>query len=504
MRVALVAPQWNKLVNSYPPLGLGYLAAVLEQQGQEVAIFDLGLDPQKSPDEAVEPILSFGPDVVGVTAMTNNYRSAQEMMALVHRDLDCPIVLGGPHATLFPEELVQEAATSYVVEGEGEATLSELVAAMERSDGQPSPDVLAGIAGLTWTRDGCVVRNRTRPLLTDLDALPFPSRRLFPLDRYGLSAPDGAPMATVLSSRGCPYCCSYCFKGIVGRTYRQRSPENVLRELDHLRGDHGYEHIYFVDDLFTFDRERLNAICDGLIASSMNLRWQCLARVDRVDMDILIKMQTAGCREIHYGIESGNPDILRRLGKGITMDQVREAVAATAGAGILAKGYFMLGLPGDTAETMQQTIDFAGELALDEAMFSLTTPFPGTRLWDELLRRDPAVVQNLDLERAFYYVGDEEGLAPLLNLSQVDDSELVRIVTRAQESFQEAKRRRKYVRALGSPLGRAVYSLSTNPTVRRLGHALLNSNVGRSLREGGRLADLGSYNMSEELSQRWT
>ncbi|MBC7235766.1 MAG: radical SAM protein, partial [Chloroflexi bacterium] len=462
-------------------------------------------------EEGIEPIVRFAPDLIGVTAMTNNYHSAREMIGLLKGRLSCPIVMGGPHATLFPERMITgdgiaSAAIDYVVVGEGEDTLRDLVRALGAYGFHPPEAVLSDIRGLVWARNGQVVRNPERPLRQDLDALPFPARHLFALERYGLCAPGGEPMVTVLSSRGCPYHCSYCFKGIVGRTYRQRSPENVLRELKLLTDDYGYRHVYFIDDLFTYDPERLAAICQGMIAAELDLRWQCLARVDRVRPELLRLMYRAGCREVHYGIESGNPQILRHLGKGITLEQVRQAVAWTVEAGILVKGYFMLGLPGDTLETMQQTIELAAELELDQAMFSLTTPFPGTRLWDELVAREPGIEFDHDFSRAFYYANYEQTVEPFFNLSHVSDGELTRLAAEAQARFQEAKRRRKYVRALGSQLGGLCYRLSTIRPLRRMGHALLNLPPVRDLRRRGslhRLASLGHYDLQEEFSQKW-
>jgi radical SAM superfamily enzyme YgiQ (UPF0313 family) len=308
-------------------------------------------------------------------------------------------------------------------------------------------------------------------------------------------------MVTLLSSRGCPYQCSYCFKGIVGRTYRQRSPENIIAEIRHLISAYGYLHFYFIDDLFTIDRRRLSAITERLIAAKLDIRWQCLARVDRVTPELLQKMYQAGCREVHYGIETGNPEILKTLGKGITPAQVRQAVAWTAQAGILAKGYFMLGLPGDTDETMEQTIAFASDLELDQAMFSLTTPFPGTRLWEELVARRPEVAFDHDFSRAYYYTNYDHMIKPFLNVSEVSDERLSQLAYEAQKRFQEAKRRRKYLRALGPGLGKLVYDLSTVRAVRRIGHKALRWGWLRRMRG---LNTLGDRDQREEYAQRWS
>ncbi|MFH1085255.1 MAG: radical SAM protein [Chloroflexota bacterium] len=509
MRIALVSPKWHALANSYPPLGLGYLAAVLEQDGHTVAIFDLGLDPKTLLEQDMERVAAFRPDLVGLTAMTNNYFSAEQAMSLVKARIGCPVVVGGPHATVFTEGLLANPHIDYVIYGEGEETMRALVRALAAEGPRPSDATLGAIAGLCFRRAEATtgteraVRNPPRPLLRDLDALPFPARHLFELKRYTLAAPEGAPMVTMLSSRGCPYHCSYCFKGIVGRTYRQRSPESVLSEIRHLMVAYGYRNFYFIDDLFALDRRRLRAITARLIEERLDIRWQCLARVDRVTPELLEMMYRSGCRELHYGIESGNARILKNLGKGITLEQVRQAIQWTADAGILAKGYFMLGLPHDTEETMQQTIQLASELPLDQAMFSLTTPFPGTRLWDEFAARDPQAALATDFTQAYYYANYDHMIRPFINVSNVADDCLAHLAHAAQARFQEAKRRRKYVAALGPTLGRWLYALSSNAALRRLGHGLLNARPIRALRRRAGLGQIGEYNLREEQAHRW-
>jgi len=242
MRIALVSPKWNQMVNSYPPLGLGYLAAVMEAEGHTVTILDLGLHPDTSLEQDLERLISFQPDLMGVTAMTNNYHSAERILALVKARIGCVTVLGGPHATIFPDRVIADPNIDYVIYGEGEETLRDLTRVIA-SKAQPDEATLRGIAGLCFKVDGQPTLNPPRPLIRDLDALPMPARHLFELERYPLYTPSGERMVTLLSSRGCPYNCSYCFKGIVGRTYRQRSPESIIAELHHLKDTYGYRHL---------------------------------------------------------------------------------------------------------------------------------------------------------------------------------------------------------------------------------------------------------------------
>ncbi len=469
MRIALISPKWNRKANDYPPLGLAYLAAVLEQDGHRVRIFDFGLDPGTPLEEDVRQAYAFGPHLVGITAMTTAYHSILDTAALLKAQLGRPIVIGGPHATLYPERILEEAPSiDYVVRGEGEETVLELVRALEGRNGD-----LGAIRGLTYRVRGGVVSNRDRGLIQDLDALPFPARHLFDLERYGLRTPEGRPMITILSSRGCPYNCAYCFKGIVGRTYRQRSPGNIIAELRQVLEQYDVRDFYFVDDLFTMDVQRLYALMERFIAEKLDIRWQCLARVDRVNAEILHKMYAGGCRRIHYGIESGSEEILKRVGKRFKLEQVRQAVRWTQEAGIQTKGYFMLGLPGDTEQTMRQTVEFAASLDLDEAMFSLTTPFPGTRLWDELVAKRPETEYSLDFSRAYYYGNPEEHVVPFLNVSRVSDAVLGQWMRKARRAFDEGRARRLYLEAFGPSLGSVLWRVSRFEPLRAMARRFL-------------------------------
>lgn len=477
MRIALIGPKWNQLVNNYPPLGLAYLAAVARQEGHEVRVYDFGLRPQEPLEAEIAAVVDFHPDLVGFTSMTTSQHSVEQAAALLKAELGIPVVIGGPHATVLPERTLSNPDIDFLVYAEGEETWRELLQAVAAGDERH-----ARIAGLWWKQDGQIVRNPDRPLISDLDALPFPARDLMEIDRYPLYAPNGERMLTLLSSRGCPYNCSFCFKGIVGRTYRQRSPANIVAELRQLIAQYGVRHYYFFDDLFTINVPRLDALMDAFLDEGLDIRWQCLARVDRVQPDILQKMYRAGCREIHYGIESGNLEILAATAKHIKLDQVEQAVTWTEDAGIAAKGYFMLGLPGDNEQTMQQTIEFAASLPLSEAMFSIATPFPGTRLWDELLRQRPGTEYTADFTQAYYYNSYQTEIAPFLNVSQVSDERLSRLALEARRRFLEAKSRRIYLGAFGRRFGAVLWCIRRWTPLRLLGRMLTRLGLFRRFR----------------------
>ncbi len=478
MRIAFIGPKWNQLVNSYPSLGLGYLAAVAEQEGHECAIFDMGLRPDTPVEEDMKAVIDFKPDLVAFTSMTTSYYSVEKAAQIVKETLGVPTIIGGPHATSLPEVTLENPYIDFLIYGEGELTWRAFLQALAAGEHRWHK-----IQGL-WFKDedGTVVNGGNSPMVPNLDDLPFPARHLFDLEAYPLYAPNGERMITMLSSRGCPYACSFCFKGIVGRTYRQRSPENIVAEIKEVMEKYGTRNFYFIDDLFTIDVRRLEKILDKFIEERLDIRWRCLARVDRVNPRLLEKMYKAGCRQIHYGIESGNPEVLKRTAKHINLDQVRKAVEWTEQVGIASKGYFILGLPGDTEETIMETIEFAASLPLTEAMFSIATPFPGTKLWEELIAKRPELKYNADFTQAYYYNSYTSEIAPFMNVSEVPDHELSKYAILARQRFLEAKAHRMYRKAFGPTLGEVFWRLSRNEAVRAVGRGLMHLGLFRKFR----------------------
>ena len=472
MKISLIGPKWNELINSYPPLGLGYLAAIAEQDGHEVRIHDFGLYPNQPLEVDAQQVIDYKPDIVALTSMTTSYHYVEQLVALLKAALGVPVIIGGPHATSLPDGTLANPNIDYLVYGEGEYIFQDFLRAYAAGDARWDQ-----IPGLWYKENGKIIPGGSRKPIEDLDALPYPSRHLYELKKYPLYAPNGEPMLTILSSRGCPYNCSFCFKGIVGRSYHQRSPENIVAELRQVSETYNIRNFYFIDDLFTIDLKRLEKILDYFIDQKLDFRWRCLARVDRVSQELLKKMYRAGCRQIHYGIESGNEDVLRRTAKHIDLQQVRDAIRWTEEAGIRSKGYFILGLPGDTEATMQETIEFAATLELTEAMFSIATPFPGTALWNELVARNPGTVYDADFTKTYYYNNYTAEIAPFMNVSEVGDAQLSGMALQARERFQQAKEQRKFLKYFGPRWGRRVYQVAKIKPVNAAAKAALDAGL---------------------------
>jgi radical SAM superfamily enzyme YgiQ (UPF0313 family) len=369
MKVVLVQPFGNSLFR-VPPLGLGHLAAVLENRGFEVKIIDLNVESST----VLERILSRErPEVVGVSCAIGNTRQALTVVGRVKTLFpECFVVVGGPYASIMGEMmLVRHRQIDAAVVGEGEVTLVEL---SERLQNKQS---VSHVNGLIF-RDGSKIRsNSARDPFEVLDSLPFPAREKLPMKLYGENA------GVLFTSRGCPYQCAFCSRSVFGSRWRGHSPEYVLTEIEHLRKHYGVSGLSFLDDNFTFDSDRAEKILDGIIENKWNLDlyfWNGI-RVDSVTEGLLRKMKKAGCTDINYGVESADAEVLTRIKKGITLDQVQEAIKLTRETGIKTNVFLMVGNPGDTAEVADKIRNFVELVKVDGVHLSLATPIPGTEFW---------------------------------------------------------------------------------------------------------------------------
>jgi radical SAM superfamily enzyme YgiQ (UPF0313 family) len=376
MRVLLINPYYPISETPSPPLGLAYLAAALSASGVEVKILDLVVYPY-SPSRLRSLLESFNPQIAGITAVTMTVDHAVQVIKdvkSIHPDI--LTVMGGPHVSFCaPDTLQNHPELDIIVLGEGERTLVELTRAVAQGNGWER------IEGLAYRRESEICFTAPRALIQDLDTLPVPARQLLPLGRYRAL---GMPI-TMTTSRGCPFKCIFCAgRKMVGARVRYRHPAKVVDELEYL-SRLSFHQINIADDLFTANHNHCLAICDEIIKRGLQLRWTSFARVDTVSEEILAKMKAAGCSAVSFGIESGNPAILKTIKKGITREQVVTAVQACRNAGVIPHASFILGLPGETPETIQETLEFGRQLQ-DLGLsfgFHLLAPFPGTEVREE-------------------------------------------------------------------------------------------------------------------------
>lgn len=355
-----------------PPLGLAYLAAVLEDEGHFVRIID-GIATDTSIDEITAAVKDF--DVAGITVLSTFFKRCVELVERIKSVSDIPVIAGGAHATAMPLSLL-EKGVDYVVMGEGEDTIRELVGSLAGRSCQNMDD----IKGIAFLRDGRIVTTPRRPLIKDLNRLPMPARHLLPMDKYKTSEArtNRNPSHSMIASRGCKGTCTFCFKGAFGTEFRCLSPERIVKEMFVLRDVYGAKEVALWDDSFTTDRETVMSVCDILIEKKLGIPWSCEARVDTVDEEMLKAMKRAGCEFIAYGIESGSDRVLGSVNKKIDTKMLTKVVRQTQAIGIPIRGYFMLGFIGETEKEMYETIRFARFLNVDIATFTLLVPSPGS------------------------------------------------------------------------------------------------------------------------------
>jgi len=360
-------------------MGMLMLAAVLEKAGYQVHLLDANAANHRlTTEEIVQIATAMRPDVIGMTLVTPLVREAYRLASAL-RPCGAKLLAGGPHATLLPDEPLQNGFDAVVV-GEGELTIVEAIeAALGRRP-------MASVPGLVYRgQDGCIQRNAPRPPVADLDSLPAPARHLVKPADFG--PPDNADLhAHIFTSRGCPGRCAYCAGALFGKQFRFRSADSVVDEMIAIYRDYGTRHFYFVDDAMTMDRPRTERICRRLIDEQLGFTWNMMTRIDAVDEELLALVARAGCVQIDYGIESGNPDTLKRIHKPHTAEMVRRVVPLTRRYNIRPVGFFILGFPWEdphaTDATLQLMRDLSPYIVFHPAIAAILIPFPGTEIYD--------------------------------------------------------------------------------------------------------------------------
>ncbi|MFH1229781.1 MAG: radical SAM protein [Candidatus Aenigmatarchaeota archaeon] len=378
-----------------PPLGICYLAATLEKEGYEVKIIDAEAE-RLATDALVKKVEELKPGVIGLTCTTPMVASVKRTSEALKKALpDSKIVVGGPHVTAVPEDLLKESYIDIAAIGEAEHTIVDLVKHIEENKS------LKGCKGIAFKEDGKIVKTECRPLIEDVDKIPFPARHLLSIDKYMhatiVSRKTKKNYTNIMSSRGCPFKCIFCgSRTTFGGVARFRTPKLVVDEIEECYNKYDIGMFGFSDDTLTVKKEHISEICNEIIKRKLEIVWFAQARVSTVDKEILELMKKAGCEAVHYGYESGNQEILNNIKKGITLQQAIDATRITKEVGIKIHGYFMIGNPGETEETIKQTIAFAKKLDPDTAQFTMATPFPGTELYEIFLSKSHEIKEFKD------------------------------------------------------------------------------------------------------------
>jgi anaerobic magnesium-protoporphyrin IX monomethyl ester cyclase len=464
MRILLVNPpklnSFRRLHFGLPPLGIAYLAAALRQAGHHVRIADLDVAPDPAPNFSQY-------DLVGISADTIGYPAALAV-ASAAKEAGTPVLMGGYHVSFQDEEALRSGVVDYVIRGEAEEPIVRLASALE------GRIPWEAVSSLSFLQDDRLVRTPAARPVADLDALPLPARDLLPMRQYSARF-RGRQLTSVITSRGCPFACSFCASSrFAGVRWRSRSPASIADEVERLQEEMGYRAVAFVDDNFTLDPQRVLGFADEVERRALDIIWWCFSRADTIVKNeaMVRRMAEAGCRQVFLGLESAAQEILEGYGKHLNVSQQRQALAILRRHGIKVHGAFIIGHPADTRSTIRQTIEQALNLGLYVAQFSILTPYPGTALFDEAVRDGRLLHTDWNLYDGLHAVMRADHLAP---------RELQLLLLRAYRRFYlrphqvvselwDALRFREH---LGVELGRLVAFLSLRANlrsyIRRLG-----------------------------------
>jgi anaerobic magnesium-protoporphyrin IX monomethyl ester cyclase len=433
MKVLLVQPAATD--RGFIHLGLAYIGACLEARGHEIKILDLGVEGE-SKARILNCLRKVAPDVVGITTLTPTYPGALRVAALVKEMFPrCPIILGGTHASVLTDEVLRERNVDFVVRGEGEITMPELLNAIEAGRG------VTGVPGVSYKDNGAIIHNPPRAFIENLDSLPSTPWHLFTLERYTGNL-NGKKAVGLSAARGCPFNCVFCYRGpAAGDAIRMWSPQRIIQEVQSLRERYGIRAIHFWNDVFTYDRRWVESLCDLIDQDKIEFEWDCQTRADLINEQVLRKMKKAGCTAIMLGVESGSDEVLSRTDKKLTREQIRESFRLLQEIGFQTTATFTLGLPWDTKATIRETIDFAKEINPDFAMFYVATPFPGSELWNILERRGIRLSRDWANYRILPFEVDVDAIVPAFDTSALSKEDLKGFIKVAQIEFQLGRMR---------------------------------------------------------------
>lgn len=430
-KVLLISPSYRDMTGPagaiVPPLGLAYIASYLRENNVHVKIIDC-TPLHLTIKDLADVIRKEDPTIIGISSTTPLISKSIEIADMVKRCRpDVTVILGGPHATAQGKEILATSKSiDIAVVGEGELTMLDLVNNLEKRNMN-----LENVTGIIYKKQDKIYVNKTRPLIENLDELPFPARDLLSMNKYKPSIKwyYRMPFTTMYTSRGCPFNCIFCDSHLTfGRRTRFRTAQSVVDEIEEVVEKWGVKEFIFYDDTFTLNKKHVNEICELILKKDIDITWGCLARVDTIDEKTLRKMKNAGCHIISFGIESGSEEMLRIMKKKITLQQAEKAIELTKKVGIESAATFILGIPGETHETVKKTIDFAKKIDPTYAEFFNAVPFPGTELYQNLVNQNKLTNFSWENYTELYN-------APLIELEGFTKKELEHMSKKAYRVF---------------------------------------------------------------------
>jgi radical SAM superfamily enzyme YgiQ (UPF0313 family) len=417
MKILLIFPPIRETDNPRnTPHGIAMIAAVLRQRGHEVHILDINGN-RFSKQEVIKKVEEEKFEIVGIGGLITVYNYLKWIVPVLREvNPHASIIAGGSLGCSIPDIVLKRNDVDIVIDGEGEITIIELVEALrDKRD-------LHNVRGIYFKEKGRVVRTPTRNLIRKLDALPLPAYDLLPMETYLDNPVVGIGRdIDIVSSRGCPYYCTFCYR-LFGNHYRFHSSDYIIRQIKFLKKEYDIDFVSFQDDEFMANKKRVYEFCDKILKEKIEIKWSCTGRVNLVDEEILRLMKKAGCTSVSYGIESGSQKILDLMKKRVTVEQAKRAILLNKKVGLRHPTSFILGMPGETPETVKETIEFCKELNIPLKSIMFATPYPGT----ELYQKAKAEGRIVDEEEFIMKLGDAVSFT--INLTDTfSDEELIKI-----------------------------------------------------------------------------
>jgi radical SAM superfamily enzyme YgiQ (UPF0313 family) len=377
------------------PLGLAYIAAVLKREGYEVKILDLDVEKE----DPVRVCEELQPSIVGITCTTPTFNLVSKLCEEIKSNFSTTTVVGGAHPSSVPELVIKDENIDIIIRGEGELTMLELVDNIENNNKNFSK-----IKGIAFKKNKKIIQTPQRELIKDLDTLPFPARDLLPLEKYPSHIYSlKEPGVSMITSRGCPYNCTFCCKNVFGRTFRGRSAKNVVDEMEEIIEKYKAREILIVDDTFTLSKDRTINICKEIVSREIDIPWFTPngTRADDLDEETIRWVKKAGCHCLFFGVESGSQKIVDRIKKGIKLEKIEKTVKLCKKYEINVGLFFMIGLPDETERDIKKTIKFAKKLEPDIVKFGVTVPLPNTELFEEWDRK--GFIRDYNFKNYFWH-----------------------------------------------------------------------------------------------------
>ncbi|MCG2711996.1 MAG: B12-binding domain-containing radical SAM protein [Candidatus Omnitrophica bacterium] len=414
-----------------PPLGISYIAAYVKRNGFQVEILDnnaLNLDG----NQFEEFFKKKDPLIVGFAMYLTTVNCVLDFASIIKKiKPDIKIIVGGALATNLYKDILKSALIDVAVKGEGERTMSELINAIKNGND------LSQVKGIAYKENDRIRETAERELVENIDEMPFPAYELLQMDKYHLSAPcsftKNKNIGAIITSRGCPYSCSFC-SNIFGKKIRYRSEKNVIAEIKYLKKTYNVKDFLFCDDTFTHDEDKAIRICELIVKNKLDILWSCFSRADRGSEKLYKALYQAGCRSIFFGAESGSQKILDNLNKGITLNDIKKSVALCKKHKLSSFCSFILGSPEDDINTIEETIDFAKKLDPDYALFGLFHPAPGSKIFNDLQRKNVFHMDFYKTKWENYFLFFSPRLLPF-EVSSLSKKELIKLQKKAFREF---------------------------------------------------------------------